>query len=207
MRKFLLATIVAVMLIPGLGLAQKAGSLLFGLNVGFTSPTGEFKDIDKAAAKGSFSLGTDIRYTIINNLSVGPFIQYNRFNTDVEDDLGHLSYNFAQIGGLAKLNLFDVQNGKLYVCGGGGIFTPKAHYWAVNSTADETAEQGNFFFGGLGLSSDPKANVIYNLEFRYNTGEADSKFEDYTITNKYDFISFLIKLEFNSKGKEAPPRY
>jgi opacity protein-like surface antigen len=207
MRKFLLATMVAVMLIPGLSFAQKAGSLILGLNVGGTSPMGDFKDENYQMAKGSFSLGADLRYTLINNLSIGPFLQYNRFSSDLIDDRGSVSYNFTQIGGLAKLNLLNVQNGKLYVCGGGGIFTPKEHFWSVSSSEDVSAEQGTFFMGGLGLSSDPTSTVVYNLEIRYNTGEADSKFEEYTVTNKFDFISFLIKLEFNSKGKEPATRY
>jgi hypothetical protein len=207
MRKFLLATMIAVMLIPGLCVAQKAGSVLLGLNVGFTSPMGDFKDQDLQAAKGSFSLGADLRYTLINNLSVGPFLQYNRFGSNLVDDRGNVSYNFTQLGGLAKLNLVDVQTGKLYVCGGGGIFTPKEHFWSTSNIEDESGKQGTFFFGGLGLSSDPKASVIYNLELRYNTGEADYTFEDQTVTNKYDFLSFLIKIEFNSKGKEPALRY
>lgn len=207
MRKFLLATMVAVMLIPGLCMAQKAGSLIFGLDLGFTAPIGDFKDDSSSMAKGSFSLGADLRYTLINNLSIGPFIQYNRFGSDFLDERGHVSYNFTQIGGIAKLNLLNVQNGKLFVVGGAGIFTPNAHYWSSNSVENESSQQGQFFMGGIGLSSDPKANVIYNIEFRYNKGDADL-FDSADSPNlKYDFISFLIKLEFNSKGKEAAPRY
>lgn len=207
MRKFLLATMVAVMLIPGLCMAQKAGSIILGLDLGLTGPIGDFKDDSLSKAKGSFSMGADLRYTLINNLSIGPFIQYNRFGSDLIDERGHVSYNFTQIGGIAKLNLLNVQNGKFFIVGGAGIFTPNTHYWSSSFSDNETAQQGQFFMGGIGLSSDPKASAIYNIEIRYNKGDADL-FDSADSPNlKYDFISFLIKLEFNSKGKEAGPRY
>jgi hypothetical protein len=168
---------------------------------------GDFKDDSLSMAKGSFSMGVDLRYTLINNLSIGPFVQYNRFGSDMIDERGHVSFNFTQIGGLAKLNLLNIQSGKLYVVGGAGIFTPNTHYWSVNSIDNESAQQGKFFMGGIGLGSDPKANVIYNIEVRYHKGDADLYDTADSPNRKYDFINFLIKLEFNSKGKESAPRY
>jgi hypothetical protein len=207
MRKFLLATMVAVMLIPGLCLAQRAGSFILGLDAGFTSPISDFKNSDSLLAKGGLGFGAELRYTLIRDLSFGPFIQYSHFGSNREDDRGHVSHNFTQLGGVAKFNLFSVSNGKIYICGGGGIFTPNLHFWSVNGTEDETSQQGTFFSGGIGLSSDPKSTVIYNLEFKYNSGTANISEAADALSYKYDFISINMKLEFSSKGIAPTTRY
>jgi len=207
MRKCLLATLVAVMLIPGLGQAQKAGSLILGMDIGLSSPIGDFSSNDSLMAKSGFGLGAELRYTLFRDFSFGPFLRYNRFSSDRIDERGHVSHNFTQYGGLAKLNLLNVQNGKFYICGGGGIFTPNTHYWAIDNNINVTYKQGMFFMGGIGLSSDPKSSVIYNLEIRYNTGNADVSDATNTPNYKYDFISFSMKIEFNSKGMVPPTRY
>jgi hypothetical protein len=207
MRKFLLATMVAVMLIPGLSMAQKAGSFILGLNAGFTSPVSDFKNDTLLLAKGGLGFGAELRYTLIRDLSFGPFIQYNHFSSDLVDDRGQASFNFTQMGGLARFNLLNASSGKIYLSGGGGIFTPNEHFWSISGTQDQPSQRGNFFFGGLGLSSDPKSTVIYNLEFRYNSGKANTSNAANAPSLKYDFISINMKLEFNSKGVASAPRY
>jgi hypothetical protein len=207
MRKCLLATLVAAMLIPGLGYAQKAGSLILGFDLGLSSPMGDFANNDTLMPRGGFGIGAELRYTLLNDLSFGPFIRYNRFGSDRVDERGHESHSFTQLGGLAQINLLNVQNGKFYICGGAGIFTPKTHFWAVSNSIDITYKRGTFFNGGIGLSSDPKAAVIYGFEIKYNMGKANVSDLSNSPSYKYDFLSFSMKIGFNSKGTVAPSRY
>jgi hypothetical protein len=211
MRKCLLAMLCAALLIPGLAYAQKAGSFIFGMDIGLGSATGDFATSEGFKAGSGFGLGAELRYALIKNLSLGPFVKYNRFGSSLIDTRGHVSYNFTQYGGAARFNLFNLQSGKIYVCGGGGLFKPNAHYWSMDLVQDVPFETGTFFNGGLGICSDPTATVIYELEFKYNAGNADyaTILNDQEIkTNfKFDFIQVSLNLSFNSKGVAAPPRY
>jgi len=211
MRIRLAAAMMALLMIPATGLTQQAGSVVGGIEFGITSALGEFRT-DTLKAGTGVGLGVELRYTLIQNFSIGPFVKYQRFGSTIQSGSGHISYNFPQYGGLARLNIFNVGGGKFYLLGGGGIFKPNLHVWAPESTIDEPSESGTFFAGGIGICSDPYAKTIYELEIRYNTGNADYKSIDLsgveTTTNyKYDFLYVAIKLSFNSKGITSPPRY
>lgn len=211
MSKGLLAVLITIVLIPGLCFAQKAGSFVAGLDIGLASATGDFVvDPDLLAGSG-FSLGAELRYTLINNFSFGPFIRYYRFGSDLSVEIGHASINMSQYGALARFNLFNVEEGKIYLFGGGGLFKPNTHFWAPDYTYDYPFERGQFLTGGFGLCSDPYAATIYELEFRYNRGDADleSIVENQTVTtnHKFDFYHISMKLMFNSKGIVPLPRY
>lgn len=211
MRIRLAAAIMALLIIPGIGLAQQAGSFVGGIELGITSALGEFRT-DTLRAGTGVGFGAELRYTLIQNFSFGPFIKYQRFGSNIQSGSGNISYNFPQYGGLARLNMFNVGGGKFYLLGGGGLFKPTLHLWAPDYTANESSETGTFFAGGIGLCSDPYAKTIYELEIRYNTGNADLTLTDLsgvetTSNYKYDFIYVAIKLSFNSKGITSPPRY
>jgi len=212
MRFCLVAVLLMLLSFSGAGLAQQAGSFVAGLDIGITSATGDFKN-DTLEAGNGFGLGAELRYTLLNGFSFGPFVRYHRFGSSKQTTEGDISYNFAQYGGLAKLNLFDVEKGRIYAVGGGGMFKPNRHVWTPEYTTDEEWDTGMFFMGGLGLSSNPNSTSIFEFEVRYNLGEAD-----YISTNpatgdeikdnfKFDFLYFVFKISFNSKGQPAPPRY
>jgi len=191
-------------------MAQKAGSFVAGLEIGITSAVGDFRN-DTLEANTGFGLGAEVRYFLLNGLSFGPFIRYNRFGSSIQSSEGNISYNFAQYGGVARLNIFDVNNGRFYLVGGGGLFTPKGHVWAPDYTSEEEFETGQFVTGGIGLSSDTGADTIYELELKSNRGNADYKRlvlnQTQTTNYKFDFIYIAVKLSFNSKGVHPPPRY
>jgi len=203
MSKGLLAVLAAMVLISGPVFAQQAGSFIGGLDIGLASATAELVDDPELLAGSGFSFGAEVRYTLLGNLSFGPFIRYYRFDSDLSVEVGHASVNMSQYGALGRLNLFNVEKGKIYIFGGGGLFEPNVHFWAPDYTYDYPFERGQFFTGGFGLCSNPYAATIYELEFRYNRGDAD--FE--SVNHKCDFYHISMRLMFNSKGIVPPPRY
>jgi len=212
MPKILSVVVVALLLIPGFAAAQQAGSFIAGLDVGLTSAAGDFRN-DTAMYGGSgVGFGAELRYTILNNFSVGPFVKYARFGSDQNLDEGNVSFNFTQLGALARLNLFNLQSGKFYLFGGGGQFTPNMHLWTPDYTEDQGFESDMFYTGGIGLCSNPYSTTIYEIEARYSTGDANVTTTDFTgfsqtFTRNFDFIYVGMKLSFNFGGKEPPPRY
>lgn len=203
MKKWILV-IAVLILIPGLAHSQRAGSFIFGFDLGLTSAMGDFSSDTNFAANSGVCIGGELRFAILRNLTVGPFMRYNRFTSDKSTPDAHISFNFTQIGGIGRLNLIDISTGKFYILGGGGIFTPYKHKWMLSSTTDEAMKRGIFFNGGAGLCSDPYANIIYELEFKYNMGKAE---DGAGIEHNFDFIQASLKLSFNSKGTVPPPRY
>jgi len=210
MRNCLIAILILVVSIPCISEAQKAGSILAGLEVGITSAVGDFRS-DSLEAGTGVGFGADLKYTILNGFSLGPFIRYSRFGSSIQSSEGNISYNFVQYGGMAKFNVMDVSGGKLYVTGGGGVFTPKRHTWTTDYTVDESFESGTFFTGGIGLSSNPNYTTIYEFEIRYQIGKADYETTilgtTTTETFNFDCIYIGAKLSFNSKGAAREPRY
>ena len=203
MRRCILVLSLAL-LIPASAYSQRAGSFIFGFDLGLASAVGDFSSDTAFAAGGGVSIGAELRYAILRHFSIGPFLRYNRYTTDQSTPEAHVSYNFTQIGGLGRLNLFNVSTGKIYLLGGGGMFTPYKHKWMINSSTDEKMKRGMFVQGGMGLCSDPFANIIYELEFRYNMGKAD---DAAGIERNFDFFHVGLRLSFNSKGITPPPRY
>ncbi len=130
-----------------------------------------------------------------------------RFGSSYPTLQGRLNLSFSQLGGQAKMNFFRVSDGVLYLTGGGGLFTPNAHYYLPdNSYVDPGSESGYFAFGGMGLSSRTDRRIIYEFEMRYNMGRADYTLET-TTSNVWDFVYAGVKISFASKGKGEPPRY
>lgn len=211
MRFCLVTVIVMLLSFSSVSVAQNAGSYIAGLDIGITSAIGDFKS-DTLNAGGGFGLGAELRYTLFQDFSFGPFIRYYRFGGNTQSTEGNISYNFTQYGGLAKYNMFNVDKGKIYLVGGGGIFKPNLHLWTPDYITDDSWDSGMFFMGGLGLSSNPQATTIFEFEVRYNIGDADYitsyPVGDDTIENfKFDFLYFVFKISFNSKGNEVSPRY
>jgi opacity protein-like surface antigen len=209
MRSCLLAILIVLVSLPCIGMAQQSGSFIAGFELGITSATGEFRDSMQAST--GFGIGAELRYTLFNGLSLGPFIRYNRFGTSIQSNDGSYSFNYVQYGGILHLNLVSVERGNLFIVGGGGMFTPKSHIWALDYSNDESFETGQFFTFGAGLTSNPKAPTIFELEARYNIGNADYKYTmlDEEHSDNYDFNSIVIvaKISFNSKGIKPGPRY
>jgi len=210
MRSCIIAILIAVMIVPNALMAQEAGSFVAGIEAGFTSAMGDFRN-DSLNANTGFGLGAELRYTLLKNISLGPFLRYHRFGSNTESIEGNISYNFTQYGGLGRISMFSVGGGNLYIVGGGGIFKPNSHTWAPTNTTNETFESGPFFTAGLGLSTNPFASTIYELEIRYNSGNADKismvGIEEVTQNYQFDFIYLAMKLSFNSKGIKPQPRY
>lgn len=207
MKKAVIAIMVAVMIIPGLCYAQKAGSFLAGFDLGLTAATGDFRS-DSLSSSNGFGFGGELRYTLLNDLSFGPFIRYHRFGSEINDGSGRYSYNFSQIGIMARYNIVDVDSGKLYLVGSGGTFTPNVHLWTTDYTEDEAYESGIFYAGGIGICTNPYASTIYELEFRYNMGDAEPKSNSGSVeSSNFEFFYITMKISFNSKGFKPSPRY
>jgi hypothetical protein len=210
MRNCLLAILIILVSLPCVSMAQVSGSFIAGLELGITSAVGDFRDT--LDANTGFGLGAELRYALINGLSIGPMIRYNRFGTNTQSSEGSISFNYTQYGAIAQLNLISVDKGNLYLAGGGGIFTPNSHLWAPDFTEDVSFESGQFFTVGAGLTSDPKATTLFALEVRYNKGQADLKYlnlleQEETETFYFDSIAIMVKIGFNSKGIKPQPRY
>ncbi len=203
MRFCLIAVLLMLLSLSSVGQAQQAGSFVAGMDIGITSAIGDFSD-DTLEAGTGFGIGAELRYTLFRSFSFGPFVRYHRFGSGKQTTEGDISYNFTQYGGLAKLNMFNVQNGRLYFVGGGGMFKPTRHVWTPSYTTDESWDTGMFFMGGLGLSSNPYSTTVFEFEARYNMGSADDTAGN---SQNFDFLYFVFKISFNSKGEPPPPRY
>jgi hypothetical protein len=207
MKKVVLISLALVAILPLYSFAQQGGALVGSLGLGLTSAQGDFAAADLAAAGGGFGVEGQLRFYLFNGFGVGPMVNYMRFGSSYSTTQGRLSYNFNQVGGVARLNLIRLSSGALFLNGGGGIFTPNAHYYSPDNTIDEPAEEsGNFFFGGIGLTSFPDRKVTYELEIRYSVGTAEATYGEIT-SDVWDFIYANVKISFASKGKDAPPKY
>jgi hypothetical protein len=208
MRKIFMTLLILVLAFPYAVQAQKSGSLVGSIGLGLTAAQGEFADESEGyAASSGFGIEGEVRFYVIGGFSIGGNINYMRFGSSFESTQGRISYNFNQMGGLVKMNLFGSSNGKLYLTGGGGIFTPSAHIYSAGDSYDLTAdESGNYYFGGIGLISRTDMKMLYELELRYNYARAENNL-GYSDSDVWDFIYIGLKLSFSSKGKSSPPRY
>jgi hypothetical protein len=209
MRKFSWVLLVlAIIFLPSTLLAQKGGSLVGSLGLGLTAAQGDFADESVGyAASSGFGIEAELRYYIFGGFAIGGNINYMRFGSSFDSPDGRVSYNFSQMGGIAKMNLVSISNGKLYVTGGGGIFTPNAHIYSPSSSFSLSAdESGNYYFGGIGLISKTGMKALYELEARYNIARAENNL-GYSNSDVWDFIYVGMKLSFSTKGKDSPPRY
>ncbi len=206
MKKAVLSILLVVILIPAVASAQKAGAFVGAMGLGITPPKAilpipaiSWLDRDLVlAANCAFScsmVSPSVGWLITTGSVRIPLLQ------------GRTSFNFNHTGGLARLNLFHLKGGAIFVSGGGGIFTPNVHYYVPDNSIDEAADKsGTFFFGGLGLSSITDRKVIYEIEAKYNVGRDDYTLDN-RISNVWDFIYVGMKISFASKGKDAPARY
>ncbi len=213
MRKILLVSLILILAAPVYLHAQKSGTFVGSFGLGLTAAQGDFADEAAGLSAGSgFGIEAEIRYYVLGGFSVGGFANYVRFGSSYPTSDGRLSFNLSQLGGLAKMNFLNVSKGKLYLMGGAGVFTPNAHFYVPEDTFDRTGNQGNFVFGGIGLSSPTDRNMLYELEIKYNIASSEynafgNSFEIGLPSDSWDFIYFGVKLSFASKGKGAPPRY
>lgn len=209
MRKVLpLLLILATALLPSTVMAQKGGALVGSVGLGLTAAQGEFADQSMGYAAGSgFGIEAELRYYIFGGFSIGGNINYERFGSSYESTDGRVSYNFSQMGGIVKMNFINISKGKLYLTGGGGIFTPKAYVYSPdNSFSQSTDSSGTYFFGGIGLVSQTDMRTLYELEIRYNYARAANDL-GYSDSDVWDFIYVGMKISFSTKGKSSPPRY
>ncbi|MEE9554752.1 MAG: hypothetical protein V3W18_10685 [candidate division Zixibacteria bacterium] len=207
MRKVLVVIVLTISMFAAAG-AQQGGTFTGTMGIGLTAAQGDFADDVIGFSAGSgFGLEGGLNYYILRGVSIGGFINLMRFGSTYPTDQGRLNFSYSQIGGQVKLNLFGISDGVVSVAGGGGIFTPSAHYYIPDNSYDVAGDSsGTFFFGGLGISSSTDRNVIYEFEVRYNIARAGYTLETIE-SNVWDFIYAGIKVSFASKGKGAPPRY
>jgi hypothetical protein len=208
MRKVLLVFLVFVTAFPTTLHAQKGGSLVGSLGLGLTAAQGDFADeaIGYAASSG-FGIEAELRYYLFGGFSIGGNINYMRFGSSFESTQGRVSYNFSQMGGIAKMNFIDISGGKLYLMGGAGIFTPKAHVYSPGNSFTMTGdESGEYYFGGIGLISKTSMKALYELEARYNIARAENDL-GFVDSDVWDFIYVGLKISFSTKGMDQPPRY
>lgn len=208
MRSVLLTLIIVIVAIPSILSAQEGGAFVGSLGMGITSAQGDFADAVYGFSAGSgFGLEGELSFYLWGGFGIGGFVNYLRFGSSYETTQGRLSFDYSQIGGLGKMNFIGLSNGTIYLMGGGGIFTPSAHYYVPDNSRDVAGvERGYFGFGGIGLKSYTDRRILYELEFRYNIARADYTLDEIT-SNVWDFAYIGVKLSFASKGKEAPPRY
>lgn len=208
MRRILLILLVAVVAFPSSLLAQSGGSLVGSVGLGLTAAQGDFADesIGYGATSG-FGIEAELRYYIFGGFAIGGNINYMRFGSSYESPQGRISYNFSQMGGIAKMNFISISKGKLYLTGGGGIFTPNAHFYSPgNSFSLAGDESGTYYFGGVGLISQTDMKALYEFEIRYNYARAENDL-GFSISDVWDFIYVGLKLSFSTKGMKPPPRY
>jgi hypothetical protein len=208
MRKILLVLAILVMTFSSPSLAQNGGSLVGSLGIGLTAAQGDFADEATGyAASSGLGIEAELRYYLFGGFSIGGNINYMRFASSFESSQGRISYNFSQAGGLAKMNLFSISDGKLYLTGGGGVFTPSVHFYSQdNSFTRSGDERGTYYFGGIGLISRTNMKALYEFEARYNIARAENTL-GYVDSDVFDFIYIGMKLSFSTKGKDQPPRY
>ncbi len=199
---------IFVTAIPTTIWAQQGGSLVGSLGLGLTAAQGDFADqADGYAASSGFGIEAELRYYLFGGFSIGGNVNYMRFGSSYESTQGRVSYNFNQMGGIAKMNFIDISGGNLYLTGGGGIFTPKFHVYSPdNSFTSISDSSGTYFFGGIGLISKTSMKALYELEVRYNYArvETDLGLAD---SDVWDFIYVGLKISFSTKGMDQPPRY
>jgi len=208
MRKILPALLILVTAFPSTLWAQRGGSLVGSLGLGLTAAQGDFADEQAGyAASSGFGIEAELRYYLFGGFSIGGNINYMRFGSSYESAEGRVSYNFSQMGGIAKINFINISDGTLYLTGGGGIFTPNAHFYSPgNSYTRSSSERGEYYFGGIGLISKTGMKFLYELEVRYNIARAENDL-GFSDSDVWDFIYVGLKLSFSTKGKDAPPRY
>jgi len=209
MRKILLVLLILVIVIPSTLWAQKGGSLVGSVGLGLTAAQGDFADESEgfAAASSGFGIEAELRYYLFGGFSIGGNINYMRFGSAYDSPEGRVSYNFSQVGGIAKMNFISISPGKLYLTGGAGIFTPKAHIYSPgNSYTMISDESGEYYFGGIGLISKTSMKALYEFEIRYNIARAETNLA-FAESDVWDFIYVGMKLSFSTKGMDQPPRY
>ena len=203
-----MALILAIIVTPTFLFAQEGGTFVGSLGLGITAAQDDFADNVYGFSGGSgFGMEGELSYYLWGGFGIGGFVNYLRFGSSHETSQGRLSFNYSQMGGLAKMNFIGLSRGTIYLMGGGGVFTPSAHYYVPDFSTDVAgAERGYFGFGGVGLKSYTDRRILYELEVRYNVARADYTLDEIT-SNVWDFLYIGVKLSFASKGKEAPPRY
>lgn len=208
MRSVLLALILAIIATPAFLSAQEGGAFVGSLGMGITAAQGDFADDVYGFSAGSgFGMEGELSYYLWGGFGIGGFINLMRFGSSYETSQGRLSFNYSQMGGLTKMNFIGLSRGTIYLMGGGGIFTPGAHYYVPDNSVDVTGDESGYFgFGGIGLKSFTDRRILYELEFRYNIARADHTLDEIT-SNVWDFAYIGMKISFATKGKEAPPRY
>jgi len=208
MRKILLSLLIMAIAFPAALWAQQGGSLVGSLGLGLTAAQGDFADESMGyAASSGFGIEAELRYYLFGGFSIGGNINYMRFGSSFESSEGRVSYNFSQMGGIVKMNFINISDGKLYLTGGGGIFTPNAHFYSPgNSFTRSSSESGEYYFGGIGLVSKTAMKALYELEVRYNMARAENDL-GFSDSDVWDFIYVGLKLSFSTKGKDAPPRF
>ena len=208
MRKILPVFLILAVAFPSALWAQTGGSLVGSLGLGLTAAQGDFADeFEGYAASSGFGIEAELRYYLFRGFSIGGNINYLRFGSSFESTQGRVSYNFSQMGGIAKMNLLDISDGKLYLSGGAGVFTPKAHLYSPGSSFTLSSDSsGTYYFGGIGLISKTAMRALYELEIRYNYARVDSDL-GFSESDVWDFIYVGLKLSFSTKGKGLPPRY
>jgi hypothetical protein len=213
MKKALMLIVLLVAITPIYSSAQQSGTFVGALGIGLPTAQGDFGSASFLSAGSGFGFEGEIRYYLLNGFAIGALGNWMRFGSSVSTLNGRVSYNFDQIGGSARLNLIPLSNGTIFINGGGGIFTPNAHFYVPDASSDITGpKRGYFGFGGIGISSPTNMKTLYELELRYNMGRADVSSSDFGLsgnfkTNSWDFIYLGVKLSFASKGKDAAPRY
>lgn len=208
MRKVLPVILIFVIAFPNAIQAQQGGSLVGSVGLGLTAAQGDFADeAEGYAASSGFGIEAELRYYLFGGFSIGGNINYMRFGSSFESTEGRISYNFSQMGGIAKMNFIDISGGKLYLAGGAGIFTPKAHYYSPgNSFTEAGDETGQYYFAGIGLISKTSMKALYELEARYNIARAENNL-GFSGSDVWDFIYVGLKISFSTKGMNLPPRY
>ena len=209
MKKAVLCVVLLSVMIPAYSLAQEHGAFVGAIGLGLTSAQGDFSSSDFFSAGTGSGIEGELRYYLVNGFSIGAMANYVRFGSNLSYPVGRVSYNFNQIGGMARLNLFSVSDGKLFVTGGGGVFTPNTHVYIPDNSIDYKADKsGTFFTGGLGLVSNVSQKVMYEFEAKYSVGRSDDiELTNGNTSNVWDFIYVGFKISFASKGHDAPPRY
>lgn len=208
MRRILLPIVLFMAAFPALSYSQQSGTFVGSLGIGLTSAQSDFADTKYFSAGSGFGAEAQLRFYPVQGLALGGFVNYMRFGSSYDTNLGRVSFNFSQIGGLAQMNLINLSNGRIFVSGGGGMFTPNVRFYVPDSPVETSGDKtGNFFFGGFGISSMTDQYTIYEIEARYNVARADFTLNNTVTSNVFDFIYVGVKLSFASKGKEAPRGY
>jgi len=210
MKRIIFTFIAVILCLPIVANGQEGGALVGGIGLGLNSPMGDFSDPIGLSGGTGVGVEAELRYYLWGGFGIGGFANYSRFSSSYQLPQGRLSYNFNQLGGLVKMNFIRMSKGRIYLSGGGGVFTPSAHYYVPDASYDIVGEEsGIFYFGGVGLISETYKRTLYELEFRYNMGTADFDIPDISENTfeNWNFFYVGLKLSFATKGKSAPPRF